>query len=156
MISSYHVRKTQLVELVVAGISGGNTQTNFQFTPQTYLQGKRMSSLEIYAAHECPNSPISGNLLVPAANVNNAFLTLYFADPDNNNASGQFIQYRLLWLFHRINNGTDPYVWHLPVMDGQVVTWEKSFVTMAAAPGNTVNWSFLFDVGYYDDPNANS
>jgi len=148
------VRKSQLVELVIQGTSAGNTQTQFQFTPQTYLQGKRMWQLQVYSVNDVTASPLSGNALLPSSNMANAFLTLYFADPDshaNQNGTvpaGQFIQYRSLWTFHNIVNGTDPYSFAVVDLAGQVVTWEKSFVTFTTAVGNTDNYSIVFDVVY--------
>ena len=150
------LRKTQLVELVIQGQTGGSTKTQFQFTPQTYLQNKRMWQLQVYSINDVAASPISGNALITSAEMKTAYLTLYFADPDfnsNNNGtqpSGQYVQYRSLWTFHCIDNHTDPYVFNLPDLAGQIVTWDKSFVTFTSALGNTSNLSVLFDVAYSD------
>jgi hypothetical protein len=163
------IRKTQSLELIIQGVSGGNTQTVFNFVPQPYLQGKCMSSLEVFSPTDVSNAP-SGNALLPAANMDQAFITLYFYNPDpqvsvdaNGNklytydqVGGQYIINRPLWTFHRISNLSDPFVFAFPEMAGQVVFWEKSFVSFASgfAPMNTTTLSVLFDVGYYDPQNA--
>lgn len=142
-------RKTQLVELVVVGVSGGNQQTNLQFTPQTYLQDKRITSIETFTATDQTKSP-SGNALVTGANMKLGFLTLYYMDPDNTAVGGQFMQYRPLFAFHRLSNGTDPFEQDLFEFGRYNIIWEKSFVTLTAALANTTNLSFIFDVGYTD------
>jgi hypothetical protein len=147
------VRKTQNLELIIPGVAGGNTQTVFNFVPQPYLQDKYMSSLEVLFPTDIPLSQ-SGATLLPSANLQNAFLTLYFYNPDNKDDTigGQFIQNRPLVLFHRLSNGTDPFVFAFPEMAGQMIFWEKSFVSFAstAPPNNTAQRVIVFDVGYYD------
>jgi hypothetical protein len=38
---------------------------------------------------------------------------------------------------NNISNGTDPYVFELPNIDGVVISWVKSYVTFATAPATT-------------------
>lgn len=147
------VRKTQNVELIIPGVSGGNTQTVFNFVPQPYLQGKYVSSLEVLYPLDLPLS-IGGITLLESAHMANTFITLYFYNPDDkkDTVGGQFIQNRPLVLFHRINNGTDPYVFAVPEMAGQQIMWEKSNISFAstAPPNNTAQRVIVLDVGYYD------
>jgi hypothetical protein len=160
------VRKTQTVELIINGVSGGNTQTVFNFVPQPYLQGKCMSSLEVFSPTEVPFAP-SGNALLPVANMNNLFISFYFFNPDPigyqtvngvlqpvyDTTGGPFIQNRPIWTFHRLfNSGNDPATYMPAEMAGQVVFWEKSTCAFASGhpPANTITYSLLLDVGYYD------
>lgn len=142
------IRKTQIVELIAQGVAGtGNTQTNFQFTPQTYLQDKNIMSIETYSVDDIPKSPL-GNTIVSTAQMQQCFITLYFEDPFKAGQAGQFIQYFPLVSLHRVHTGTNPFVWDLTELQGQIITWEKSFVTLTTAFANTTNLSFLFNVGY--------
>jgi hypothetical protein len=36
----------------------------------------------------------------------------------------------------------------LPEFSGQKITWDKSYITIASAPANTTNISFVFGVYY--------
>lgn len=148
--------KTQIVELQVNGVSGGNTQNQIQFAPQTYLSGgggeppKGILSLETFTVDDCPVSPL-GNALPTLAQLKTGFLTLYCDDVDKGPASkSQLFQQIPLISLHRVTNGTNAYTRQLFTMWGPVVIWEKSFVTLSSALGNTSNLSFLFNVNYRD------
>lgn len=141
------VRKSQFVELVVAGVAGGNTQTHVQFTPQVYLQGKPTFFIEAYTGNDVTISPL-GNAVATVAQFKLATLTLYMSDPDDPKSFGNWVQNMSLWDLHRIQNGTDPYVKELFKMAGPYITWEKSYIDLSSALANTTNVSFLFNVGY--------
>lgn len=148
----YRIKKTQIVELVAAGAGGApNTLGQINFTPQTYLANKKILSIEVFTGNDLTTSPL-GNVVVPTANMKGCYLTLYTSNPDRDNDFSQWFQQRPLWSFHRVQNGTDPYVKELALIGGNIVSWEKSFVNVFTAGGlaNTVNWSFVFDVSYED------
>lgn len=148
--------KAQSLELVVNGASGGNTQGQFQFQPQPFLQGKNISSIEVYSANDVTVSPLQ-NALVTVAQLKSSFITLYMqyavsGQTGKLGTPGNWVQQMPLWNLHRISNGSDPYVRDLFQLYLPVITWEKSYITYTATGGlgNTSNLSYLFNIGYAD------
>ena len=141
--------RTCFVELVAPGVAGGNTQTSFQFTSQTFLRTKLICSIETFTNADMPYSP-GGNPLVTPAELVNWYLTLYYPDPTQSDTPGNWINQRQLVSFHRTINGSNPYVRDLFTMNPANILWEQSNLQskFAGGLGNTVNTSFLFDVGY--------
>lgn len=145
---------TQLVELIVPGAVGGNQQTRIQFTDQPYLRGTFTESLETYTIVDTPLSP-SNIPVVTAAVLQSAYISLYITDADNP-ASGQkgyYIQNCPLVTLHTLQNtATDPYE-RLPFMlRGQQISWDKCYIQLGAAIGNTSPVSFIFNVGFKFNP----
>lgn len=144
--------KSQILELVVAGVSGGNTQVVMYFTDQPFLRDKLLNSIECYNATDIPKSPL-GNALVSSAQMSEAYLTLYGDDPESIDGAGQWVQQVPLVSLHRVNNGSTPYVFQLDDFYPRKITWEKSFITLTTALANTTNLSFIFNIGYQNQIN---
>ncbi len=155
-MNDYKFVKTQYLELQVIGGTGSST---FTFQPQTYLQGRRTWSLETFTADDVTTSKFNFPL-VSAAQMDTCFITFYCNDPqygvvkqsDNTfsgQAFGEWFKDRPLWTFHRMINSTgNTYVRDLPLLDGQIIIWEKSFIFTTNPSLFPSNCSFLFDVGY--------
>lgn len=153
-------KKSQYVELSVTGGLGVN---EFTFQPQTYLQGRRITSIEVYSGNDISGTR-TGLTVVSVAQLKTCFLTLYCNDTNypiksvdspkgtyTGDAFGEWFKLVPLWNFHRIANGTDPYVRDLFKTDGNlIVTWEKSTVitTNPALFVTGTTYAFLFNVGY--------
>jgi hypothetical protein len=140
-------RLTWMIETTVPGVVGGNTLRNIGFNDQPFLRDKPTLSLEIFSVNDVTLSP-TGVAVVTSAIIQTAFLTLYMSNPDNAGNMGQWIQNVPLWSLHSLDNGTDPYERKRFEMAGQVIMWEKSFITLGANIGNTDPISFLINVGY--------
>lgn len=139
---------TQLVEIVVPGIAGGNTQQRIQFTDQPYLRFKSITGLETYSVTDLSISP-QGNVVVAASVLSGAYLTLYTSNPDSPNDQGEWIQLLPMWNLHTLqNSATDPFERVPFLLAGQTILWEKSYINLAAPIMNTVNNSFLLNVSF--------
>lgn len=136
--------KTQIVELPVLANS---TLQSFNFPTQNFLRQKQIMSIEIYSVHDMTLSPL-GNVLPTTANLSTAYLTLYGENPEDPEAKGVWIENFPLWSLHRLNNGTDPFVFELPVFMPRNIVWEKSSIITGAVLGNTSNLSWVLNVGY--------
>lgn len=139
--------KSQLVEIVSAGVSGGNTATKVQFQDQPYLRNKSVFGLELVTNYDMAGftSPTGRTIysLVQAS----AYLTLYLNDVNNPNNVGEWIQNVPFPLLHRVqNNQTESYVRKAYDLAGQTIYWEKCFITLPLPLGNTSDVSFLFNV----------
>lgn len=140
--------RTQLVEIVVPGVSGGNQQTKIQFTDQPYLRNKPHLWLSTYTATDVPVSP-QQNAVATAANIAGAFITFYTTDVGDPTTQGEWLQLVPLCDLHQIQNATpDPFNREKFLLNGQTIIWEKSYITLSAALANTANVSFLLNVGF--------
>lgn len=140
------VFKSQLVELKIFGISGGNTGSQFNFQDQPYLRNKKIQGIESFEANEVPITPTG------AATVNNAeyvkgFLTLYTNDVKDPKSVGEWLQNIPMVVLHRVQNATPtPYV-RLPyILAGQTIIWDKCYIRLTSPLNNTVDKSFIFNV----------
>jgi hypothetical protein len=156
-----HTIKSQLVELVVQGLPNpGQQATRFYFQDQPFLRQKSLVSLETFFREDSSAgmTSITGNALVTSAIGTNAYLTLYGNDPETPPgnaptnggvvAQGEWLQYIPLVKLHRVNNQASPFVFEKETYIPRIIVWEKSYITVPSAPANTVNFSFLLDVGY--------
>lgn len=140
------VLKSQLVELKIFGISGGNTGTNFQFQDQPYLRGKKITGLESFQVDEVPVSP-TGAAIVSESEYIKGYLTLYTNDIKDPKSVGEWIQNVPLVVLHRVQNATPTAFVRIPyVLAGQTIIWDKSYIRLTSALGNTVDKSFIFNV----------
>jgi hypothetical protein len=140
------VFKSQLVELKIFGIAGGNTGTNFQFQDQPYLRNRKIYGLESFEVNEVPVSP-TGAAIVSNADYIKGYLTLYTNDIKDPKSVGEWIQNVPMVVLHRVQNGTPtPFVRIPYVLAGQTIIWDKSYIRLTSALNNTVDKSFIFNV----------
>jgi len=137
------VIKSQLIELVN---QGGSTATKLQFQDQPYLRQKQITGIEILTVNDMATSP-TNNSVITTAQMQKSYLTLYLNDPGNPQNVGEWIQNVPLALLHRVQNASnDPFVRKAYDLVGQVIYWEKCYLTFSSSLGNTLDVSFLFNV----------
>lgn len=139
-----------LVEVVVNGVAGGNTQQRINFNDQPLLRGAKIWSIETYNIHDIPLSP-QNNAVIAASVMQSAYLTVYIDDASQPPVygKGEFMQQVPLVNMHTVQNtSNDPFERQPFQLQGQVISWDKVYLNLGAAIGNTVNNSFLFLVGY--------
>lgn len=149
------VLKSQLIEVVLPGVAGGNQQTKIQFPDQPYLRNVHTLGLEIITANDMSASP-SNKTPISAAQMKQSYLTLYLNDPDNPNDVGEWIQNVPFSLLHRVqNSASDPFVRPVYELTGQRIYWEKCYITLPAAFANTTDVSFLVQVYFKGKARSN-
>jgi hypothetical protein len=137
------VYKSQLIELIVP--AGSNT-TKIQFPDQPYLRNKQIMGIEVIIDGDVDASP-SNRTPINLNEFQKSYLTLYLNDITVPNAVGEWIQNVPFVLLHRIQNtATDPYVREPYTLAGQVIYWEKCFVSFATALAPLADKSILLNV----------
>lgn len=139
---AFKSQKYELVELVVSGVaSTGQTQTRWNFPDLPKLRYTALQAISLFTANSVTLSPLQ-NTLLPIGVIQKSFLVLYANDRTD--------LYRIpLVEMNRVQNAsTDPFVRGLFEFNNQKVTWDKSYIEIASAPGNTTNQSFLLGVYY--------
>jgi hypothetical protein len=137
------VYRSQLIEQIIPANSG---LTKIQFNDQPYLRQRQIFGIEAINSTDMTASP-TNNTPLTAAQFQQAYLTLYLNDVNAPDSIGEWIQQIPFNLLHRIQNGTpDPFVRNLYELVGQVVYWEKCYVTFPVALGNTSPASILVNV----------
>jgi hypothetical protein len=153
----YQNKNTQLIECILYGQSGGNTQRRLQLLDQPYLRGAQTWSLETYCADDIPVTSQANNV-VTAANLQGSFLTLWVNDASGVEGQGEYIN--LLPMVNlrslQLNSSAAPTEQKLFLLSGQTISWDKSYITLGAAIGNTDNISFLINVGFTFTQNNNT
>jgi hypothetical protein len=137
------VYKSQLIELIVPA---GSTTTKLQFPDQPYLRGKQITGIETLINGDVDASP-SNRTPISLNDFQKSYLTLYLNDVTVPNAVGEWIQNVPFVLLHRIQNTTpDPFVREPYNLAGQVIYWEKCFVSFASALAPVSDVSILLNV----------
>jgi hypothetical protein len=137
------VYKSQLIELIVPA---GSLTTKLQFPDQPYLRNKQILGIETVIAGDMDASP-SNRVPISLNDFQKSYLTLYLNDVTVPNAVGEWIQNVPFVLLHRIQNATpDPYVRTPYTLAGQVIYWEKCFVSFASALNPITDVSILLNV----------
>jgi len=131
--------KFELVELV---IQTGTIGQRFNFPDQPKLRYVKLNALETFDINDLTVSS-TGNALVSAANLKQAYLVLYINGGENVNRIP-------LISIHRQQSGAtpSPFVMSLAQYQGQQVTWEKSYILMGSSITAASTFSFLLGVHY--------
>ena len=134
-------QKFEFVEIPVAGVAvTGQTGTIWSFPDLPKLRYTSLLAMSVYSPNNITVTP-AGNTPVTMAILQKSFLVLYANDRQD--------LYRIpLTDLNRTQASTDPFVRQLYEFNGQKVTWDKSFVQIGSAPGNTTNLSFCFGIHY--------
>lgn len=140
---AFKAPKYELVELLVPGVAAGQTQTQWSFPDLPKLRYTSTLALETFGVDTMAVSP--NNVAAPTATIlSKSYLTLYSNDRQD--------LYRIplisLVRAQATNAATVPFTRALFELQGQKITWDKSFVTIASAPANVANFSFIFGVYY--------
>lgn len=138
---AFKATKFEFVEILVPGVAGGQTQTLFNFPDLPKLRYTSLQAISIYTAGTITATP-SNYTPVSTAILQKSYIVLYANDRQD--------LYRIPLLeFNRFqNSANDPFVRQLFEFPGQKVTWDKSFIQIANAPGNTSNVAFAFGIYY--------
>lgn len=140
---AFKAAKYELVELLVPGVGGGQTQTQWSFPDLPKLRYTSLLAMETWAIDTLEKSP--NNVDTPtAAIMEKSYLVLY------TNERQDFYRIPLISLIRQqaTTGASAPFVRALFEFQGQKVTWDKSFIQIANAPANTTNFSFCFGVYY--------
>lgn len=127
--------KSQIVEIQVTS----STLQNFFFQNQPFLVKKKITAVEILTAEDMPITP-GGNTNITLADLKALVVTFYSTDPENYGQStsppqGEWMRQIPAVLMHRLNNGTDPFVYDLYRLFPQEIYWEKSKVSKVNSSG---------------------
>ena len=140
---AFKAAKYELVEVLVPGVGGGQTQVQWSFPDLPKLRYTSLLAMESWAIDTLEKSP--NNVDTPtAAIMEKSYLVLY------SNERQDLFRIPLVSLIRTqaTNSPSAPFVRSLPEFSGQKITWDKSYITIASAPANTTNISFVFGVYY--------
>lgn len=141
------VYKSQLVEIVNAGVPGGNTSTRIQFQDQPYLRNKQIMGIELLTGADMAGFTSPTGRAIYDLTTASAYLTLYLNDVKNPNNVGEWIQNVPMPILHRVqNSASNSFVRKAYELAGQVIYWEKCFISLPLPLSNTSDTSFLFNV----------
>ena len=137
--------KTLLIEVVVPALT---TATRFLIPDQPQLRGKKTKSIEMYCADDVTVSP-SANAVMPIANCERSFLTLYINEPTGE--SGEYVQTVPFASLHRINGATtsNAFVFNIAEFADIKIDWSKSYITCQGGTFGS-QYSYLINVNYAD------
>lgn len=130
----------KLYQAIEVPIPSGSTLTKYFFQDQPQLRNATINAFQVYTTNTLSATPLTGSAMVSAADMKKSFLTLYSGDL-------QVVWNIPLLAMNNISNGTDPYVFELPNIQGIVISWVKSYITLATAPANT-NVAYAFGAYY--------
>lgn len=139
---AFRTQKFELVEINVPGVaSTGQTGTRWNFPDLPKLRYTSLQALQVYTIATMSVAP-SGQALPSLAILQKSYLVLYSNDrQDNYNVP--------LLTFNSIQDAApSPFQRGLFEFSGQKATWDKSYISIATAPANTVNFSFVFGIYY--------
>jgi hypothetical protein len=139
---AFRVNKFELVEISVPGVaSTGQTGTRWNFPDLPKLRYTSLQALQVFSIATLTIAP-SGQALSSTAILQKSYLVLYSNDrQDNYNVP-------LLSLNCIQDASNTPFQRGLYEFSGQKATWDKSYISIASAPANTVNFSFVFGIYY--------
>ena len=140
---AFKAAKYELVEVLVPGVGGGQTQTQWSFPDLPKLRYTSLLGMESWAIDTLEKSP--NNVDTPtAAIMEKSYLVLY------SNERQDLYRIPLISLIRQqaTTGASAPFVRALFEFQGQKITWDKSFIQIANAPANTTNFSFCFGVYY--------
>ena len=120
----------RLYQSIEIPVSNGSTLTKYFFQDQPQLRNAAINAIQVFTPGNMTATPVTGSTPVTLADLKKATITLYSGDL-------QVILNLPLLSLNNISNGTDPYVFELPNIDGIVISWVKSYVTFATAPATT-------------------
>lgn len=144
----------QAVDVVIPGVSGGQTGTIFNFPDLPYLrpQSADIVAIEAYTINTLTNGTVTNTPLASIAIAKTAGLTLYggIKNPENGvpvKQGNQIIQGIPVLRLNNIQNAsTDPFNGNVFKLNEMQVDWTKCFIQLTAAPGNTTNICFSFGI----------
>lgn len=138
---AFKTLKSEFVEIQIPGVAGGQTNTRWYFPDLPKLRYVSVQAIETYTNEDLTNT-MQGNAVITPTIFRNAYLSLYANERQD------------LWripfaAMHRTqSSATSTFVRSLFELTGQKVTWDKSYVELAASPNNVTNLALVFQVYY--------
>jgi hypothetical protein len=127
-------------ESVEVLIPSSSTNTRYYLPNLPNLSGALISAIQVYTPGTLSASPNTGSTLVTEADLKKSFITLYSGDL-------QLIYNAPLLAFSNIiNSASNPYTNSLPDINNMIISWTKSFISLASAPATT---NCVYALGVY-------
>lgn len=127
-------------ESVEVLIPASSTNTRYYLPNLPNLSGALISAIQVYTPGTLSASPNTGSTMVTEADLKKSFITLYSGDL-------QLIYNAPLLAFSNIiNSATNPYTNSLPDINNMIISWTKSFISLASAPATT---NCVYALGVY-------
>jgi len=118
-------------ESVECLIPSGSTNTRYYLPNLPNLANAMIQNIQFYTPGTLSASPNSGSTMVTEADMKKSFITLYSGDL-------QLIYNAPLFAFSNIiNSASNPYLNSLPDINNMIISWTKSFISLASAPATT-------------------
>jgi hypothetical protein len=140
------MNKVQNYEFIEVTIPQNSTATRFFFPDQPQLRFVSMLNLVCYTPSVVTNSILSGNAILPIADLQTTFLVLYYNDKESVN------RIPVLELNRIASNSAsgEPYSFAITPFAGQQIIWSKSYIqTPTSYSGiGSANFSVCFGVYY--------
>lgn len=122
-------------------VGTGSTLTKFFFSDQPQLRNAHIQAIQFYNINATPFSILSGLPSVTDADASKSYLTLYQGDL-------QLIYQLPIVALSNIVKGSGAYVFELPEMNDQDISWTKSYISLPTALATT-GVAYSFGVYYY-------
>jgi len=131
------INRFESVEILIPASS---TNTRYYLPNLPNLSGALISAIQVYTPGTLSASPNTGSTLVTEADLKKSFITLYSGDL-------QLIYNAPLLAFSNIiNSASNPYTNSLPDINNMIISWTKSFISLASAPATT---NCVYALGVY-------
>lgn len=136
MANLFRIKAAELVEVPVPA---GNTKQVIYFPDLPNLRTKQIEAIQAYSNNELAVS-LAGANVQDHADFDNAVVTLYFK-------GGEYIVTPINNL-RNVITATNAVYGDLFTVNGQVIDWTKSYITLTSVVSNFANKSFIFNVYY--------
>lgn len=144
----------QAIEVVIPGVAGGQTGTQFNFPDLPYLRAGSADivALEYYSINTLTNGVVTNTPSASVAIARTAALTIYGGIKDavtglSVKSGNEIIQKIPVFRLNNVQNAsTDPFNRNLFLLNSLQIDWNKCFISFSAAPANTTNITLCFGV----------
>ena len=131
-------------EAVEIPVATGSTLTKFFFPDLPNLRSARIRMIDAYTPGTITATPLTGSTPVTVADMKKTVITLYVGDL-------QLVYNMPLLTFNNFaNSAVDPYI-NVPInINGLIISWTKSFVsvpTALATAGVAYSFGIFYDFG---------
>ena len=138
-MATTRVIRYEVLEIIVPT---GSTSLLFNFPDQPQLRDARIVGMEVYTPSAVTATPISGGTPVALADLQKTSISLYVGNLQ------QIDRMPVLMLNRTQDSVPSPFQRDMQLFQDLVVSWTKSFVTLASAIG-TANRVYCFGVYFW-------
>ena len=134
--------KLKRFESIEVQIPLNSSNTRYYFPDAPQLRNAMINFLQLYTPGTLSATPNTGSTMVTEADLKKSFITLYSGDL-------QLIYNAPLLTFNSIISGAspNPYSNQCPDIDNMVISWTKSYISLATPPATT-GCAYAFGVYY--------